>query len=95
MYSFVLLKIHGQDRAAYFLVVPSMDWLRGVDAWPSSPQCRANSEASGDSSDDNDDEDRGERTSDIREKLLGKQPASEEPSPKRRKMTRSSHREDR
>ena len=70
MYSLVLLKIHEKDRAVYFSAMPSMDWLRGVDAWPSSPQCRANSEASGDSSDDNDDEDGGERTSDVHEKLL-------------------------
>ena len=39
MYSLVLLKIHGQDRAAYFLVVPSADKPRGLDAHPSSPRC--------------------------------------------------------
>ena len=78
MYSFVLLKIHGQDRAAYFLAVPSIDWSRGVDARPSSLQHRASSEAGGDRSDDNDNEDGGERTSDVHEKLWGKWPASEE-----------------
>ena len=37
MYLFVFLKIRGQDREVYFLAVPSADWLRGVDARPSSP----------------------------------------------------------
>jgi len=95
MYSFVLLKIHGQDRAAYFSAVPSMDWARGVDARPSSPQHRASSEASRDSLDDNDDQDGGERTSDVHEKLRGKRPTSEESSPKIRKTAGSSHREER
>ena len=95
MYSLVLLKIRGQDRATYFSAVLLMDWPRGVDARPSCPQCRASTEASGDSSDDNDDEDVGERTSDVHEKLWGKRLAIEEPSQKRKKTTGSSRREER
>ena len=37
MYSFVLLKIHGQDWVVYFLAILSEEWLRVVDARPSSP----------------------------------------------------------
>jgi len=37
IYSFVFLKIRGQDWAVYFLAVPSADWSRGVDARLSSP----------------------------------------------------------
>ena len=70
--------------------MPSTDWPRGVDAWPSSPQRQASSEAGRDSSDDNDDKDGGEWTSDVHEKLQVKRPASKEPSLKRRKMTGSS-----
>ena len=69
MYSLVLLKIHGPDRAAYFSSMPSMDRPRGVDARSSSPQSRASSGAGGGSLDDNDDEDGGDQTSYVHEKL--------------------------
>ena len=77
----------------YLSVVPSANWLRGVDAWPSSPQHQASSEASGDNSDDHDDGDGGERTSHVHEKLWWKWPVGEEPSPKRRKTGGSFGRE--
>ena len=38
IYSFIFLKINGQDQMVYFSTVPSADWPRGVDARPSSPQ---------------------------------------------------------
>jgi len=78
----------------YFSAVPSTDWPRGVDAWPSSPQHRASSEAGGDNSDDHNDGDGGERMSHVREKLRGKQPTDEEPSSKRKKTGGSSRREE-
>jgi hypothetical protein len=30
MYSFVFLKIHGQDQAVYFSAVPLADWPMGA-----------------------------------------------------------------
>ena len=91
----MFLKVCGQDWAVYFLVVPVADWLRGVDAQPSSPQRRTSPEAGGDSLADLDDKDEDERTSYVREKLQGKWPAGEEPSLKRRKIDGSSRREER
>jgi hypothetical protein len=44
LYSFVLLKIHGQDRSVYFLAVHSVDWPRGVDTCLSSSQCHPSSD---------------------------------------------------
>jgi len=95
IYLFVFPKIRGQDRSVYFSAVPSADWPRGVDAWPSRPQRRSNLEASGDSSADLDDRDEDELTPYVHEKLRGKRPAGEEPSLKRRKTTISSRREER
>ena len=40
IYSFIFLKIHGQDRAVYFSAVLSADWPRGVDAQLSSPNVK-------------------------------------------------------
>ena len=73
----------------------SADWPRGVDARPSSPQHRASSKASVDSSDDHDDGDGGEKMPHVREKLQGKRSMGEEPSPKRRRMGGSPCREER
>ena len=95
IYSFIFLKIHGQDRVVYFSMVPSADWPRGVDARPSSPHRRTSLEFGGDSSADLDNGDEDERMSYVHEKLWGKRPASEEPSPKRRKTARSSRHEER
>ena len=75
--------------------MPLMDWLRGVDAWPGSPQHRASSEASGDSSADLDDKGEDKQMSYVHEKVRGKRPASEEPSLKSRKIAGSSHHEER
>ena len=69
IYSFVFLTIRVQDRLVYFSAVLSVDWPKGVDAWPSHPQCRSRSEAGGDSSADLDDRDEDERTPYVREKL--------------------------
>ena len=69
IYSFIFLKIRGQDRSVYFSTVSSADWPRGVDAWLSHPQRRSSLEASGDSSDDLEDGDEEERTPYVREKL--------------------------
>ena len=37
IYSFVFLKIRGQDQAVYFSAVPLADWPRDVDARLSGP----------------------------------------------------------
>jgi len=95
IYSFVFLKICGQDRSVYFLAVLSADWLRGVDARPSRPPRRDSPKAGGDSSTDVDGEDEDAWMPYVHEKLWGKQPAGEEPSLKRRKMDASSHQEGR
>ena len=53
----------------YFLAVPSVDWLRGVDARPKNPQHQASSKAGGDTSDDHNDGDGGEQTLHVHEKF--------------------------
>ena len=45
MYSFVLLKIPGQDWAVYFLAIPLEEWPRAMDARPSSPQHQPSTDA--------------------------------------------------
>ena len=69
IYSFIFLKIHGQDQMVYFSTVPSADWPRGVDARPSSPQRRTRTKVGGESSANLDNGDEDERMSYVHEKL--------------------------
>jgi hypothetical protein len=88
MYSFMLLKIHGQDRAVYFLAIPSEDWLRAIDAWPSSPQRHLSTDTNDKGSESHGTEGDDAQTEYVHNKLRGKWPIDQEPSAKRRKMTR-------
>jgi hypothetical protein len=74
----------------YFLVVPMEEWPRAIDTRPSSPQHQTCSDADKEGSKHNGARDEDERTVYVCEKLWGKRPAKEEPSPKRRKIARSS-----
>ena len=90
MYSFVLLKIHGQDRAVYFSRIPLEEWPRVVDARPSSPQHLTSLDADEEGLKHCGAADEDEQSTYVREKLRGKQPNEQEPSSKRRKTARSS-----
>jgi hypothetical protein len=90
----LFLKIRGQDRAVYFSLVPSKDWLVGVDTQPSSPWHQASLEASEESLSILGRGDEDERMEHVHEKRKGKQLVNEELSPKRKKSTRKCQHEE-
>ena len=94
MYSFVLLKIHGLDRAVYFLAIPSEEWPRAMDARPSSPQHQPSTDADEEGSESQEAGGNDTQTEYVREKLHRKRPTNEEPSTKQRKIARPSRGEE-
>ena len=94
IYSFVLLKIHRQDGAVYFLAIPSDDWPRAIDVWPSSPQHHLSTNIDDEGSVIHEAEGDDARMEYVREKLHGKRPVDEELSAKKRKMARPSQGEE-
>ena len=94
MYSFVLLKIHGQDQAIYFLTIPSEEWPRAVDARPSNPQHQPSTDGDEEGSDSQEAGGNDTRMEYVREKLRGKRPTDKEPSSKQRKIARPSRGEE-
>ena len=88
MYSFVLLKIHGQDRVLYFSTIPSEEWPRDMDARPSSPQHRPSTDADEEGSESQEARGNDTQTEYVRGKLRGKRPTDDKPSAKQRKTAR-------